>query len=238
MARNAHLRVANVPVLYTPYFQFPTDSRRLTGLLFPSFGGTAESGVDISIPYYINVAPNYDLTLIPRLVGDRGTMVSAEGRYLNHWSESVLAASFLPDDDESGEDRWLTRAIHDGEFIKNLRTHIDYTKVSDDDYFKDLSNGGLQVRRMAQLDQQFRVDYRIKTWNLQARVEEFQTLDDDLQEPYRILPRIELVRGFQHDPFKLDYQLLTQYTRFDDPKNQFQTGPGKLLWRWNRRCRV
>jgi LPS-assembly protein len=224
VARDAKLRVGDVPVLYTPYLSFPMDDRRLTGFLWPHLGYTADSGADVSIPYYLNLAPNYDLTLIPRYIGDRGVMATAEGRYLNSWSEWLAAGSHLADDDEADRDRWLYNVQQSGRTPAGLSTRIDYTEVSDDDYFQDLSNGGLSVRRMSQLNQLAQADYRFGGWNVQVKAQEFQTLDDDLDEPYQMLPRIELAREFQDRSFKPDYRLLSHFTRFDEPSGERVTG--------------
>jgi len=79
---HAKLRIADVPVLYLPYFRFPIDDRRQTGLLVPRFGTTSDGGLDFSQPIYFNLAPNYDATITPRVVGRRGTMLGGEFRYL------------------------------------------------------------------------------------------------------------------------------------------------------------
>ena len=65
-ANNAWMEFKGTPVFYSPYLSFPIDNRRLSGFLAPSFGSTKNSGFRFSAPYYWNIAPNYDATLIPR----------------------------------------------------------------------------------------------------------------------------------------------------------------------------
>ena len=98
VARNATLRVGPVPVLYIPWFPFPIDNRRRTGLLYPSIASSNRNGFDYRQPYYINLAPNYDLTLLPRLMTSRGFQLGAEFRYLTDTGGGVLDAAFLPND--------------------------------------------------------------------------------------------------------------------------------------------
>ncbi|MGB5426616.1 MAG: putative LPS assembly protein LptD, partial [Gammaproteobacteria bacterium] len=88
-ARHAKVELKGVPVLYTPYLSFPLDDRRKSGLLVPKFGTTEETGVDISVPYYWNIAPNRDATIVPRYMSKRGVMLGGEFRYrsLNHKGE-------------------------------------------------------------------------------------------------------------------------------------------------------
>ena len=98
-ARHAVLRVKGVPVFYTPYLSFPVSDERKSGFLFPGLGYSDEDGLDITLPYYFNIAPNFDATLIPRYLSDRGTGAEVELRHLSSWEESILGGAFLPEDD-------------------------------------------------------------------------------------------------------------------------------------------
>ena len=82
VAHGATLVVGKVPVIYLPWFKFPTDERRRTGLLFPSISNSSRNGFDFRQPIYLNLAPNYDLTLNPRLMTSRGVQLGAQFRYL------------------------------------------------------------------------------------------------------------------------------------------------------------
>ena len=75
VARNATLRIGKVPVLYVPWFKFPIDERRQTGLLFPSISNSSRNGFDYKQPIYFNLAPNYDLTLSPRIMTKRLSLI-------------------------------------------------------------------------------------------------------------------------------------------------------------------
>ena len=98
-ARNATLHIGQVPVLYVPWFMFPVDDRRRTGLLYPSIGTSSRNGFDWRQPIYLNLAPNYDATIEPRYMSKRGAMLGAEFRYLLSDGAGTIEASFLPDDD-------------------------------------------------------------------------------------------------------------------------------------------
>jgi LPS-assembly protein len=81
-AHDAVVRIGNVPVLYLPWFQFSLDNDRKSGFLIPSFGSSSHSGFMFTVPYYFNLAPNYDATLTARLYSERGVMLDGEFRYL------------------------------------------------------------------------------------------------------------------------------------------------------------
>src|SRR5690606_23591304 len=94
-ARDAVLRVRGVPVFYTPYIRFPVTDDRQSGWLFPNLAYSGEDGTDVSLPYYLNLAPNYDATLIPRYVSKRGAGLEGEFRHLSGWQETVLSGAYL-----------------------------------------------------------------------------------------------------------------------------------------------
>ena len=97
-ARDVTLRVVGVPVLWLPYLRFPIDDRRQSGFLLPTIGYGKRRGLDVTAPYYLNLAPNYDATLMPRLMSERGAMLGAEFRYLTDSSRGQFSFDVLPHD--------------------------------------------------------------------------------------------------------------------------------------------
>ena len=98
-ARNATVRMKGVPIFYTPYIRFPVSDDRQSGFLFPSIEYSGSEGLDLTLPYYFNLAPNYDATLSPRYIGKRGINLEGEFRHLSSWQTTTLNAAILPDDD-------------------------------------------------------------------------------------------------------------------------------------------
>lgn len=212
-ARNAVLKLKSVPVFYSPYLKFPVSDERVSGFLFPNFSYSDEDGFDASIPYYFNLAPNYDATVVPRYISERGAGAEAEFRYKSSWQESVFAGSLLPDDDlfngsldrddfqELGgasvlgdfepADRWLANVEHQG-YVGPFRTLIDYTAASDRDYFRDLgSDLGLSSRR--ELERKGEIQYANDQFFARLWAQRFQRIDEIFVEEYQRLPELELV---------------------------------------------
>lgn len=104
-ARNATLRVGKIPVLYVPWFRFPIDDRRRTGLLYPAIASSGRNGFDWRQPIYLNLAPNYDATLVPRYMSKRGLQLGGEFRYLTETGLATFEGAYLPDDDLTDRDR-------------------------------------------------------------------------------------------------------------------------------------
>ena len=149
VARNATLRIADWPVMYTPYLSFSTSKKRKSGFLMSMPGYSNVGGFDLALPYYWNIAPNYDATIVPHLYTLRGLMIGGEFRYLTEHSTGIVGGSFLPKDkafnkfiiDNQSEfpalrgtssDRWSMMLRDDTAITNNLHMNISYQQVSDD----------------------------------------------------------------------------------------------------------
>jgi LPS-assembly protein len=248
-ARHAVLRVKNVPVFYTPYLSFPVTQERKSGFLFPGLGYSSEEGLDITLPYYFNLAKNYDATLIPRYLEERGMGLEGEFRHLSQRQETTLSGAYLGDDDlfngefdkddfeelldagsVSGDfdpaDRWLYAVDHRGRF-GGVATRVDYTAVSDRDYFRDLGTDlGVSSRIELERRGELRTSYRGVAMRLWAQ--RFQRLDDvDKVEPYQRLPELTLAyAGAALGP--LEWSVDARFVSFDRANDEL-TGSARVV---------
>ena len=218
-ARHASMRFLGVPILYAPIFTFPIDDRRRSGLLIPSIGQSNNTGVDISIPYYFNLAENYDLTLTPRLMSKRGVMLGGEFRFLTESTRGTLAAEILPNDREY-ENGNSTR----GGASLNSRTQLTprasanlrLNYVSDSDYLNDFGRS-LAATSATHLERAGEVRYFGDTWDLLGRVQHYQTIDDAIPaagRPYSRLPQLLLGLENPDGIAGTTYHLQTEYVNF------------------------
>jgi len=145
-ASNLTLRVKGVPVGYIPWLSFPIDDQRHSGLLAPQFGQSSRNGIDISVPYYWNLAPQFDLITSPRLLSKRGLALENEFRYLTTNAQGTINANLLPDDHLRNNTRHLASLTHQ-QGAEHWRLDIDAADVSDRDYFDDLGNDLASTRR-------------------------------------------------------------------------------------------
>jgi LPS-assembly protein len=190
-ARDVWVEVFDTPLFYTPYISFPIDDRRQSGVLTPTFGLSDTTGVDISTPYYWNIAPNYDATLTPRIMSDRGLMLGGEFRYLTKNSEGQVAAEILDDskiDDLRGQFSYQDKTL----FTSRLTSDVDLNYISDKDYLDDFSNSlsaasGYYSRSQASLN------YRADSWNLLTKLDNYESIDRAVtaaSSPHRRLPQV------------------------------------------------
>jgi len=114
-ARDARVEFFGVPLLHLPVISFPVGNARKSGLLFPSIGSSTNGGVELSVPYYFNLAPQQDLTLTPTWYSNRGIDIGGEYRYLLRSGRGSLEGNLLPGDDQTGDtrstgvSRWMQR---------------------------------------------------------------------------------------------------------------------------------
>lgn len=177
---NAVLHFFNVPVLYTPVFALPVGSGRRSGFLPPTYGSVNRGGVkgwDITLPYYVNIAPNRDMTLFPRYIQGRGEQLGAELRYLDRNYAGVVTAEVL-DDAAFGKNRWAFSLKHTQNLATGLVGYTDFSKVSDNLYVDDLgkSLNGVINR---QFNQEVGTRYTNAGWSVLTRVQNYQTLQPD-----------------------------------------------------------
>jgi len=201
-ARNIKLRFKNVPILWAPYISFPIGDARKSGLLTPEIGSSGRSGNEIRVPYYWNIAPNYDATITPRLLTERGLQLQTEFRYLTETSDGTLIAQYLPDDDLLDQERHLLSVDHRTLFRSGWRNLIDFREVSDNQYFEDLG-GSLSLSSITQLNQSVSFDWHNDNMSFFGQVQNYQTLDDAIlptDEPYQRLPQL-LFSGYWPNQF-------------------------------------
>jgi len=215
-ARNASLRFLGVPILYTPWMDFALRDERKTGVLAPTFGTTERSGLDILLPYYLNLAPHYDATLYPRLLSKRGMQLGVEMRYLLPALAGENRFEYLPDDRQAERSRWSAALKNEYRINESTRAGMNFNRVSDDDYFRDLSNLIAVTSQVHVVQEAWLITQR-PNWHAEIRAQHFQTLQDStataIEEPYERLPQARL--GMHYTlPYGLEFRLNSEATRF------------------------
>jgi len=213
---NVRLDFKGVPIFYTPWISFPVGDQRKTGLLFPTIGSSSKSGTLIALPWYWNIAPNYDATFTTRWYSDRGFRLDPEFRYLTERSRGVLEAEYLFHDDQTGESRSYVDLRHVTRFDSQTRFIIDAANASDTDYFEDFGVGfeGTSVTFLNRLTE---LRHDTDHWMLRARAQDYQVIDRalvDEERPYSILPQLTALGRWRDLPGGLSASFLGDVTNF------------------------
>lgn len=195
VAHDARLDFMGLPLLYTPWMSFPLSNERKSGFLAPTFGSSGTRGVDFALPYYFNLAPNYDATLTPRIMTKRGLQLGGQLRYLFGGAsptQGELNAELLPNDRQTDETRWLYSWRHNQQFTPWLAGFLNLNRVSDDKYFADLSER-VSVTSQSTLPQEGGFAASFGPLSVLARAQRFQTLQDinePITPPYNRVPQV------------------------------------------------
>lgn len=254
VTRGAVLRIKSVPILYLPYLKMPlggggeSTAVRQSGFLVPTVGYDDEEGASVGIPYYLNVAPNFDVTLKPKWVGNRGTGFAAQGRWLTPSQTTQVQGGLLAKDaiyngimsrrryDQFGgadrfgaftpADRWYVNLRHSGT-VGRVRTYADYSRLSDRDYLRDL-NMDFDLSRNSTFDStnpsdlQRRIELLYKHKGLTARLwhQSFQRLDQLALPSYSRSPQLDL--NYQR-AVGANWQIRLQgsWARFEQARDEF-----------------
>jgi LPS-assembly protein len=216
VARHVVMRFKDVPVFYTPYISFPLGDERKSGLLFPSFGHSSSNGYELEVPYYFNLAPNYDLTLTPGELSARGVQLGAEFRFLTASSHGQIEANFLPDDKQTHFDRGYFHVTDTTDLTRGLRFDADITSVSDINYFSDFAVGS-EATSVTYLERRMEMLYHDDIWRIRGQLQNFQTIDFDVvnySRPYSRVPRVEAEGLIPIANSPLEFALDAEVTNF------------------------
>ena len=216
-AKNATLWFAGAPILYTPLASFPLNNQRRSGILHPHLSTSTRSGLDFTVPYYFNLAPNYDLTLSPRFLSKRGFQLGADARYASHHYDGQARVEYMPDDEMFGRSRYAYRLDHRQNLGRGFSTTINWNGVSDDYYWQDLSSRLLQTSQV-QLPRQVVLGYTPAPWlQTSMQVLRYQTLQIDpnnpISRPYFLEPQLNML-AYKPNVFKMDVSAIGQFSRF------------------------
>ncbi len=191
-ARGMKLRFRGMPLIYAPYFTFPLNDDRKSGFLVPSFSERDRTGLYVAVPYYFNLAPNYDLLLEPRLLSKRGVQLSSRFRYLMPRSEGQFDFEALPQDSDADRRRSYVNLQHKTAFGENWELVAGMQEVSDDAYFEDLGNS-LSITSQTHLNRFLDLGYFAPNWSLLTRLQNYQTIDSFIaaeDRPYERVPQV------------------------------------------------
>lgn len=223
---NARFKLGSVPIFYSPYLQLPVGDKRRSGFLIPNAKYSTKNGVEFSLPYYWNIAPNFDATITPHYMNKRGgVMWENEFRYLTQLGSGLTEFDYLPSDkvyeddhsSDSNSRRWLFYWNHSGVIDQVWRLNADYTKVSDPDYFNDFSSKyGSSTDGYA--TQKFSAGYVNQNFDATVSTKQFQVFDRESSNSYSAEPQLD-VNYYQNDVGPFDTHLYGQVAHFVNSNN-------------------
>ena len=240
VAQGAVLSFKGVPLLPIPAISFPLSDKRKSGFLPPTIGVGADSGLELTLPYYWNIAPNRDATIVPTIMTRRGIDLGAEFRYLEPSYTGVARANYMPGDKLTDSDRWGLSFLHKGVIdtkVGQVGLDANVNRVSDDNYWRDFTSSGAIANAIINSSASVGVAATPRllpsgltaTWGLGAfssavRVLKWQTLQDvtaPIEPPYDRVPQL-IARYAQTNVFGLDWSVEGDFTQFEADSSRTQ----------------
>jgi LPS-assembly protein len=230
-AEGAVLRFLGTPILALPSLSFPLNDARKSGWLPPTINLDNRSGLELSMPYYWNIAPNRDATLAPRIITRRGLGLDSEFRYLEPTMDGTLQLNWLPHDRLAGRSRHAVGWVHEGRLGAGFEYRADLARVSDPEWWKDFpdSSRGFTPRLLplhAAVERPFQ--FGTGQGLVYARATRWQVLqasDSFITSPYERSPQLGVNLGGKLAGWQ--YGLEAEYNRFTLPHDQ-QATTGRL----------
>ncbi len=236
VAEYAQLSFMGISTPPLPSLSFPLTNTRKSGLLPPTIGVDNVNGIEITQPYYWNIAPNRDATITPTLMSKRGVNLSNEFRYLEKGYDGQVRLDYMPSDTLRDRDRWGIWSKHSQTFdpkpfgLDSLYATLTINRVSDDDYWRDFTRTPSLTQRL--LGSEASLNWAKGDWSGMARALSYQTLKYDLSPftpPYDRMPQIT-ANYTKYDWHGFDITLNTDYTRFHgDPSLQLQPNAERVF---------
>src|SRR6516162_5871018 len=222
--RDARVDFMGVPLMYLPWLSFPLSSERKTGFLFPSIGNTSTNGVQLSVPYYWNIAPNADFTFQPILYSKAGIDLGGDFRQMTENQRGELDWNYLPYDRQYGASRSRVQLTELADLPHDWRLNISAANVSDRQYFEDFSNGP-EGASTPFLERRGTLSYRSEHWSVDVEAQQYQTIDYTLPEterPYARAPQLAADADYALGPngvFRYGfYSDLTNFQHVETPE--------------------
>lgn len=221
-ARNTLIVFKGVPIAGTPAISFPLSEQRKSGFLSPTLITSSNTGLQVTVPYYWDIAPNRDVTLHPRYMATRGLMLGADARYLERDLAGETRFEFMSDSERGGDLRYGLSVRHNQRFDSGLTLAADINRASDDNYARDFPLSHVFNRpgfNRRLLPQTTTLTYGSGPWGGVLQFSDFQVLQDPrapIGIPYARLPQLSASYA-QYTDSGLELTMGTQYTRFAHP---------------------
>jgi len=205
-----------VPILASPWLSFPISAGRRSGVLPPIYSSTTAGGIEFTLPYYLDIAPNRDATLFPKYISKRGPQFGAEFRYLEPTYNGTFYSEVTPKDQLTDTTRYSLSYRHNQTLLPGLSMSWNYNRASDDQYAVDYAHSITESSQHL-LPQTFSLNYA-KAWGtVGLAISNYQVLQDAVNsvvKPYETMPKLFAQFAGTDDLGGFDWSLGTEYANF------------------------
>ena len=232
--RGIKLKIRNIPVFYLPYLRTSVGNERMSGFLTPGLRQTS-NGLDLSLPYYFNLSPNYDLVIAPRHITKRGSGMTSIFRYLSKKSNGVIKLSGISndkkyeDETEKTGNRWNIVWQQESNFNQHLHTSLNFQSASDEYFFRDIGNDQFGQSRTSYLPRKLGLTWNNSFIKVGLDFKRYQILNPFSSEEFRSMPSFTIQSNLSKKG--LSFSLLSNITKFQTQDANTSEGSYKNIRR-------
>ncbi len=212
------LKIKDIPIFYIPYVRSAVGDSRVSGFLTPSLK-QGKDGLDVSIPYYFNLAQNFDLEVSPRYISKRGFGISSEFRYLTQISSGQINGVLFNEDKEYSREtgdinnkRWEASWEHRAYFSNNLSMNFKYQDTSDAYFYRDIGSDQYGSSKKNYLKKVLKLKWENSNNKINLELKDYVKLNIFSPEEYKTLPRIDTYSFYDNNWFSTS--LRTNFSKF------------------------
>lgn len=222
---NARFKIGKVPIFYSPYLQMQVGNKHRSGFLMPDVKYSSNNGLEFSMPYYLHLTSNYNLTITPSHMSKRGNQIQTKFRYLTTPDEGLVEFDWLSKNridsskNTNDSDRWLFYLYYNGVIHQIWRFNVDYTKVSNYNYFDDLDTKHSSITD-GYATQKINFGYTDKNWNSALSYKQFQVFDTNSRDVYCASPQLNLTY-YKNDIGPFNLKIFSQAVKFTNFNNNY-----------------
>ncbi len=230
IAENVQLRVHGVPVFYFPWLYLPLTGARQTGFLFPRFGFSNQKGLILSVPFYWNITSNFDATITPNLVTNKGNGFDLELRYLSQYGKTTYEQSSfnernLNQNSEADGSQILIKLKTDQKLNQYFTTGLLYENNPTRDKYPDVNS--TSIVQQDNYEQNAYLGFNSGNFLSKIMDRQYQIPNSTKIKPFNWKPRVD--SSYQYATTYVDYSVDGQYTNFSDPSKILLDGKRNVL---------
>lgn len=222
IAENIKLEINEVPVFYIPYVRSAIGNEKFSGFLTPSIK-QGKDGLDLSLPYFLSLAPNYDLTITPRYIQERGTVISKDARFLTNNSSGAISFSFMSkdrkfkDENQKSKKRWAGKIKTQSSFDSGLSFKVDSQHISDRFYFEDLDDDIIGSQQKDYITKSVSIDWSKNNLRIKGNLKKLENLNPFISDDYTVKPNFKL--NYEKGIGSFKFKVLADHAKYTFEEN-------------------
>ena len=189
--KNASLKIYDRKIFYFPKFFHPDPTvKRQSGFLIPKFQDNSTSGLSFTLPYFLALAENKDMTFTPRLFNNSKFLIQSEFREKNKDSNQIFDVSqfFSNDENSKGHLFYNFNKIFNNNSFDDVELNIKLEQVTDETYLKANKIESPIINNLSNLTNSLNLQMYNEDITINANLDVYEDLTKNDSDKYEYVP--------------------------------------------------